>query len=169
MSEIGAITESQEFISQVLESKGGRTNMCTALEELEKDGIETEKFLPEKKNGIFDLKKRDQEVEKWVKELEIKTKNPDNPATTLPEETSRECTAKWLACNLDVLFSMSHCGSRHDQNIHSYGTAEAANQGLGVIIISDIFQRYSNFPDSCIRNGKIKSEYTHRRSVSRYH
>ena len=36
-----------------------------------------------KKNGIFDLKKRDQEVEKWVKELEIKTKNPDNPATTL--------------------------------------------------------------------------------------
>ena len=48
---IGAITESQEFISQVLESKGGRTNMCTALEELEKDGIETEKFLPDMKTG----------------------------------------------------------------------------------------------------------------------
>ena len=28
-----------------------------------------------KKNGQFDLKKRDEEIEKWVKELEIKTKN----------------------------------------------------------------------------------------------
>ena len=27
-----------------------------------------------KKNGQFDLKKRDEEIEKWVKELEIKNK-----------------------------------------------------------------------------------------------
>lgn len=36
---IGAITESQEIISQALERKGGRMNMCRALEELKKEGI----------------------------------------------------------------------------------------------------------------------------------
>lgn len=36
---IGAITESQEIISQALERKGGRMNMCRALEELKQEGI----------------------------------------------------------------------------------------------------------------------------------
>lgn len=39
---IGAITESQELINQVLENEkrtGGQMNMCTALEELKKEGI----------------------------------------------------------------------------------------------------------------------------------
>ena len=35
---IGAITDSQELINQALERKGGRMNMCTALEELKKEG-----------------------------------------------------------------------------------------------------------------------------------
>ena len=35
---IGTITESQELINQALERKGGRMNMCTALEELKRDG-----------------------------------------------------------------------------------------------------------------------------------
>ena len=37
---IGTITESQGIVSQALESKGGRMNMCTALEELERKGME---------------------------------------------------------------------------------------------------------------------------------
>lgn len=36
---IGAITESPELVNQALERKGGRMNMCTALEELKKEGI----------------------------------------------------------------------------------------------------------------------------------
>ena len=53
-----------------------------------------------KKNGQFDLKKRDEEIEKWVKELEIKTKNPNNPATTLSGgNQQRIVLAKWLACS----------------------------------------------------------------------
>lgn len=36
---IGAITESQKIISQALERKGGRMNMCRALEELKQEGI----------------------------------------------------------------------------------------------------------------------------------
>ena len=40
---IGAITESQELINQVLGNEkrtGGQMNMCTALEELKKEGIQ---------------------------------------------------------------------------------------------------------------------------------
>lgn len=37
---IGAITESKELINHALERKGGRMNMCTALEELKQEGIE---------------------------------------------------------------------------------------------------------------------------------
>lgn len=36
---IGAITESQELINQALEQKGGRMNMCKALEELKNEGV----------------------------------------------------------------------------------------------------------------------------------
>lgn len=35
---IGAITESKELINHALEKRGGRMNMCTALEELKKEG-----------------------------------------------------------------------------------------------------------------------------------
>jgi len=36
---IGTITESKELINHALERKGGRMNMCTALEELKREGI----------------------------------------------------------------------------------------------------------------------------------
>ena len=117
-----------------------------------------------KKNGQFDLKKRDEEIEKWVKELEIKTKNPNNPATTLSGgNQQRIVLAKWLACNLDVLILNGptvgvDIGSKHD--IHMV-LQRLANQGLGVIIISDdlpeVIQNCSRV--LVIKNGKIKSEY----------
>ena len=115
-------------------------------------------------NGQFDLKKRDEEIEKWVKELEIKTKNPNNPATTLSGgNQQRIVLAKWLACNLDVLILNGptvgvDIGSKHD--IHMV-LQRLANQGLGVIIISDdlpeVIQNCSRV--LVIKNGKIKSEY----------
>ena len=53
---IGTITESQGIVSQALESKGGRMNMCTALEELERKGMEkgmkTGKILARYKDGM---------------------------------------------------------------------------------------------------------------------
>lgn len=117
-----------------------------------------------KKNGQFDLKKRDEEIEKWVKELEIKTKNPNNPATTLSGgNQQRIVLAKWLACNLDVLILNGptvgvDIGSKHD--IHMV-LQRLSNQGLGVIIISDdlpeVIQNCSRV--LVIKNGKIKSEY----------
>ena len=53
---IGTITESQGIVSQALESKGGRMNMCTALEELERKGMEkgmkTRKLVARYEDGM---------------------------------------------------------------------------------------------------------------------
>ncbi|MFQ6803574.1 MAG: hypothetical protein ACLRT5_00735 [Lachnospiraceae bacterium] len=53
---IGTITGSQGIVSQALESRGGRMNMCTALEELERKGMEkgmkTGKILARYEDGM---------------------------------------------------------------------------------------------------------------------
>lgn len=117
-----------------------------------------------KKNGQFDLKKRDEEVDRWVKEFEIKTKNPDNPATTLSGgNQQRIVLAKWLACNPDVLILNGptvgvDIGSKHD--IHAI-LQRLAQKGLGVIIISDdlpeVIQNCSRL--LVIKEGSIVAEY----------
>ncbi len=117
-----------------------------------------------KGQGVYDLKKRDEEVEKWVKELEIKTNDPDNPATTLSGgNQQRIVLAKWLACNLDVLILNGptvgvDIGSKHD--IHAI-LQRLANEGLGVIIISDDLPEVI---ENCsrvvvIKSGNIVAEY----------
>ncbi len=117
-----------------------------------------------KGQGVYDLKKRDEEVERWVKELEIKTNDPDNPATTLSGgNQQRIVLAKWLACNLDVLILNGptvgvDIGSKHD--IHAI-LQRLANEGLGVIIISDDLPEVI---ENCsrvvvIKSGSIVAEY----------
>lgn len=49
---IGAITDSQELVNQALERKGGRMNMCTALEELKKESEIRGEKRGEKKGEI---------------------------------------------------------------------------------------------------------------------
>lgn len=49
---IGAITESQELVNQALESKGGRMNMCTALEEMKKESEKRGEIRGEKRGEI---------------------------------------------------------------------------------------------------------------------
>ena len=49
---IGAITESKELINHALKRKGGRMNMCTALEELKREGIEQGKILARYEDGM---------------------------------------------------------------------------------------------------------------------
>ncbi len=116
-------------------------------------------------NGpLYDLSRRDEEVRRWVKELEIKTDNPDNPATTLSGgNQQRIVLAKWLACDLDVLILNGptvgvDIGSKHD--IHAI-LQKLAGEGLGVIIISDdlpeIIQNCSRI--LVIREGKMVAEY----------
>ena len=118
-----------------------------------------------KKNSlVFDREKRDQEVERWVKELEIKTKNPDNAATTLSGgNQQRIVIAKWLALDLDVLILNGptvgvDIGSKHD--IHKV-LQKLANKGLAVIIISDdlpeVIQNCSRV--MVIKNGSIEAEF----------
>ncbi|MCR5788365.1 MAG: sugar ABC transporter ATP-binding protein [Lachnospiraceae bacterium] len=118
-----------------------------------------------KGKGIYDLEKRDREIERWVKELEIKTGNPDNPVTTLSGgNQQRIVLAKWLACNLDVLILNGptvgvDIGSKHD--IHTI-LQKLANEGLGVIIISDDLPEVIG---NCsrvlvIKSGRIVAEYS---------
>ncbi|MBR0173683.1 MAG: sugar ABC transporter ATP-binding protein [Lachnospiraceae bacterium] len=113
-----------------------------------------------KAGGLYDLKARDLEIGRWVKELEIKTDNPANPATTLSGgNQQRIVLAKWLACNLDVLILNGptvgvDIGSKHD--IHAI-LQKLAGEGLGVVIISDdlpeIIQNCSRI--LVIRDGSI--------------
>jgi len=90
--------------------------------------------------GIFDSKKKEDEIKKWVKELSIATPDPNNACQTLSGgNQQRIVLAKWLACNLDILILNGptvgvDIGSKHDihQILHNL-----AAKGLGVIIISD--------------------------------
>ena len=92
------------------------------------------------KLGVVDRKKRQEEVERWVKELAIATPNPDNACSTLSGgNQQRIVLAKWLACNLDVLILSGptvgvDIGSKHD--IHAI-LQRLAGEGMAVIIISD--------------------------------
>ncbi len=49
---IGAITDSPKLVNQALERKGGRMNMCRALEELEREGIQKGKILARYEDGM---------------------------------------------------------------------------------------------------------------------
>lgn len=89
---------------------------------------------------LLDKDKCRSEIEKWVKELEIKTPNPDNPASTLSGgNQQRIVLAKWLACEPEILILNGptvgvDIGSKHD--IHGI-LQKLAKQGMAVIIISD--------------------------------
>ena len=92
------------------------------------------------KAGILDNKKREDEINRWVKELSIATPDPQNECQTLSGgNQQRIALAKWLACNLEILILNGptvgvDIGSKHD--IHEI-LQKLANKGLGVIIISD--------------------------------
>ena len=93
-------------------------------------------------NGVGVLKRKQckGEVDKWVKELAIKTPDPQNACTTLSGgNQQRIVLAKWLACKPDILILNGptvgvDIGSKHD--IHAI-LQRLADQGMAVIIISD--------------------------------
>lgn len=90
--------------------------------------------------GVLDRARRQQEIDRWVRELEIKTPNPENACSTLSGgNQQRIVLAKWLACNPDVLVLNGptvgvDIGSKHD--IHAI-LQRLANEGMAIIIISD--------------------------------
>ena len=90
--------------------------------------------------SIVDQKRRQAEVDKWVRELAIATPNPDNACSTLSGgNQQRIVLAKWLSCKPEVLILNGptvgvDIGSKHD--IHAI-LQRLADQGMAVIIISD--------------------------------
>lgn len=90
--------------------------------------------------GVIDRARRREEIDRWVRELEIKTPDPENACSTLSGgNQQRIVLAKWLACNPDVLVLNGptvgvDIGSKHD--IHAI-LQRLANAGMAIIIISD--------------------------------
>lgn len=88
----------------------------------------------------MDFPKRQEEVNRWVKELSIATPNPENACLTLSGGNQQKIVlAKWLACDLDIMILNGptvgvDIGSKHD--IHTILRTLAA-KGMGIIIISD--------------------------------
>ena len=90
--------------------------------------------------GTFDLEKADSEKQHWVDELEIKTPDHRNAASTLSGgNQQRIVLSKWMAVNPKVLILNGptvgvDIGSKHD--IHGI-LQKQAKEGMAVIIISD--------------------------------
>ncbi|MCG6567824.1 sugar ABC transporter ATP-binding protein [Tessaracoccus sp. ZS01] len=90
--------------------------------------------------GVTRPGRRQAEVDRWVDELAIATKNPYNAVNTLSGgNQQRVVLAKWLATDPDVLILNGptvgvDIGSKHD--IHVI-LKELAESGMGIIVISD--------------------------------
>ena len=116
-----------------------------------------------KKGGVYDEKKAEDEENRWVKELEIKTPTPANAASTLSGgNPQRIVLAKWMACEPDVLILNGptvgvDIGSKHD--IHDI-LKKQAKAGMGIIIISDDLPEVLSTCSRVlvIKNGKIVDE-----------
>lgn len=90
--------------------------------------------------GLMDHKRRSAEVRRWVEDLRINTRNPDNPVATLSGgNQQRVVLAKWLATEPDILILNGptvgvDIGSKAD--IHLI-LQRLAREGMGIIVISD--------------------------------
>ena len=114
-------------------------------------------------SGLFDIAKASEEKEHWVKELEIKTPDHRNAASTLSGgNQQRIVLSKWMAVKPDVLILNGptvgvDIGSKHD--IHAI-LQKQAKSGMAVIIISDdlpeILENCSRI--AVIKNGKFVAE-----------
>lgn len=92
------------------------------------------------KMGTYDIAKSNEEKTYWVKELEVKTPNHKNAASTLSGGNQQKVVlSKWMAVHPDVLILNGptvgvDIGSKHD--IHAI-LQKQAKDGMAVIIISD--------------------------------
>ncbi|MGJ4851022.1 sugar ABC transporter ATP-binding protein [Bacillota bacterium Meth-B3] len=90
--------------------------------------------------SVVNRRARKREIDKWVKQLSIKTPDPNNACLSLSGgNQQRVVLAKWLACAPDVLVLNGptmgvDIGSKHD--IHQILRA-LATEGMAVVIISD--------------------------------
>lgn len=90
--------------------------------------------------SVVNRRARSREIDKWVKQLSIKTPDPNNACLSLSGgNQQRVVLAKWLACAPDVLVLNGptmgvDIGSKHD--IHQILRA-LATEGMAVVIISD--------------------------------
>jgi simple sugar transport system ATP-binding protein len=93
-----------------------------------------------KKSKLVDQRKMNDEIDKWIEDLKIKTPSPDLPVQALSGgNQQRVVLAKWLATHPKLLILNGptvgvDIGSKAD--IHAI-IRSLAEQGVGVIVISD--------------------------------
>jgi simple sugar transport system ATP-binding protein len=113
--------------------------------------------------GLIDATKRMQEIQNWIKALEIKVSDPDLPIATLSGGNQQKAViARWLATKPKVLILDSptvgiDVGAKRSvhQLIHDLAVA-----GVGIILITDEIDEALN---NCtrvllMRNGRIVAD-----------
>ncbi|MFO7889952.1 MAG: sugar ABC transporter ATP-binding protein [bacterium] len=113
--------------------------------------------------GILKEDLKDEIVEKWVKNIVIKTQDPDNPAKTLSGGNQQKVVvAKWLATDPKVL--ILDCPTVGVDIAAKHGIyeimKELASKKLGVILISDEVPEVYNNSDRILimKKGRIIEE-----------
>lgn len=117
------------------------------------------------KIGLISSQKFKHQVSKWIKNLSIKTDNPELPVTSLSGgNQQRVVLAKWLASNPKILILNGptvgvDVGSKME--LHDL-IKELANRGLGILILSDDLPELMHTCNRILlmRGGKIVEEFT---------
>lgn len=117
------------------------------------------------KMGLITSQKFKYQANKWIKHLSIKTDDPELPVTSLSGgNQQRVVLAKWLASNPKILILNGptvgvDVGSKME--LHEL-IKEVANQGLGILILSDDLPELMHICNRILlmRGGKIVEEFT---------
>lgn len=158
---IGSITEAmQHKIAYVPED---RLTEGLMLERSISDNVVISTIDDLTRSGWIDSKKRKDAVNDSVSKLSIATSNPDFAVNTLSGgNQQRVVLAKWLRTKPDILILNGptvgvDIGSKHE--IHSI-LLDLANQGMGVIVISDDIPELMQISRRILllRDGKITGE-----------
>lgn len=158
---IGSITEAmQHKIAYVPED---RLTEGLMLERSISDNVVISTIDDLTRSGWIDSKKRKDAVNDSVSKLSIATSNPDFAVNTLSGgNQQRVVLAKWLRTKPDILILNGptvgvDIGSKHE--IHSI-LLDLANQGMGVIVISDDIPELKQISRRILllRDGKITGE-----------
>lgn len=149
---IGYVPENRLTEGLVLQQSVGNNIVVTILQELLNN------------LGLVDKDKKEEQIEKWIRDLAIKVSTPEAPVNTLSGgNQQRVVLAKWLATSPKVLIldgptigvDVAAKSSIHDI------VQKLASRGIGVIIISDEVHEvlYNCHTIKVMKKGRIIGEF----------
>ena len=117
------------------------------------DNITVTRMHDLSKGGVLNKKVMQAEASKWVKELEVATKDPSLPVSTLSGGNQQKVVlAKWLSNQPEILILNGptvgvDIGAKYD--IHQL-LKKLAAQGMAIIVVSDDTAEISALCDKAI-------------------